>query len=417
MPPPLRVHIPLVQADGTETIPRVAIGSHVRIGEKIADPAQSSGVSLHASISGYVSSIARCHDPLAGEVEAVEITSDERDERLPEIGHERAGWSELQPEEIRRLLRQSGVVELDLGMTPVHDKARQKGLSSIRTLILNACEPEPYVASSYSLIMSHALEVLRGAEILRKMYGAEQVLVATEENKLEAAELFKSKIYFLKWNHVEVRTLPGLFPQGDEKILVKQLFQGKLQHGRSHLSVTYDNKKIAEDAIVHEAATAFAVFEAVVLQKPLYERVVTVGGECIVEPKNLWVRLGTEWSDLVKECRGLLREPRKVLMGGPMKGVAQTSWKVPAVKGTQAILALPKEVARPEEVEPCTRCGRCLEVCPVGISPAMITLAAERDLFEVASNYGADECIGCGNCAYICPSKRPMMELIRYALS
>ena len=164
-------------------------------------------------------------------------------------------------------------------------------------------------------------------------------------------------------------------------------------------------------------ATAYAVYEAVVMQKPLYERVVTVGGECLVESRNLWLRIGTSLRDSIKACRGLLREPRKVLMGGPMSGEAQSSLEVPVLKGTKAVLALPKEVARPEEVAPCIRCGRCVDACPVEISPALITLAAEADDFEMARGYGVDFCIECGNCSYVCPSKRPMLELLCYAAS
>ena len=168
---------------------------------------------------------------------------------------------------------------------------------------------------------------------------------------------------------------------------------------------------------VYNAAAAFSVYEAVALQKPFYERPVTVGGECVTQPRNLWARIGTEFGDLVKACRGLLREPRKVVMNGPMRGTAQSSLEVPVIPGTQGILALPKEAAKPAPPEACTRCGRCLEVCPVEISPAMITLAAENDFFELAEEYGVGECIECGNCAYVCPSKRPMVELIRYAES
>lgn len=166
---------------------------------------------------------------------------------------------------------------------------------------------------------------------------------------------------------------------------------------------------------MHNVATAYAVYEAIVLQKPLVERAVTVGGECVGQSQNVWIPLGTSFEESFKFCRGFLREPRRVIMGGPMRGKSQATLAVMVTANTQAILALPKEIVVTEEVQPCIRCHRCVEVCPVGISPVMITLAAEKELFDIARAWGVEACIECGCCSYICPAKRPMVELIRYA--
>ena len=385
--PPSRVRIPLVdQLSGTVSVPCVRVGVRVRTGEKIAaqqssqmaDPDGSSSVALHASISGEVTAIARFPHPVLGEAEAIEIQSDGRNEMAEGIGKERTDWQLLSHDNLLQIFRDSGLFI---------------GSALGQTLVVNGCESEPYVTADHSLMMSHPVEILKGAEILRKATGGDRIIFALEDDKMEAAELLKSKIYFLKWAHCNVTVFPARYPQDAEEIL-------KLEW---------------PGAVVHDVATAFAVYEAVVLQKPFYERVVTVAGECVVEPRNVWVRIGTSFEETIKAWRGLMREPLKILMGGPMRGIAQTSLEVPVTRDTPAILALPKEVVKPERVEPCIRCGRCVDACPVFLSPAMITLAAERNLFSEAREWGLEQCIECGNCAYVCPAKRPMVELIQYA--
>lgn len=389
---PTRVRIPLKEISGAAAAPIVRAGDCVQLGQKIADAAGEESVSVHASLAGTVSAVEYFPHPLLGRAEAIEILADERGEKIPAMGTERPRWQELSAEELLEIFRESGLVDLENSQALHARAAEVRG--QVRALVLNGCEAEPYLSSDYALMMSHALEILKGAEILRRALGAERIEIATQEDKMEAAELFKSKIYFLKSKHVSVDVYPALYPNALETL--------RLEDG---------------DSAVFNVATAFAVYEAVVLQKPLFERAVTLGGECIALPKNIWLRIGTSFDDAIKLCRGLLREPRKLLMGGPMRGRAVSSLEMPVIKATQGILALPKEVARPETAEACIRCGHCIDACPVEISPVMITLAAEHNLFDVAEDYGVAECIECGNCAYVCPAKRPMTELIRYAAS
>lgn len=400
-PPPARVIISLSQCQGASPIPCVKVGTKVRVGEKIAEPSSLDSVALHASLSGEVKAIGRFSHPLLEEAQAIEILSDGHDEKLPSIGHERADWQRLSPEVLQDIFQESGLLDFGIETRALHTKAREAECAKIETLILNGLESEPYVTSLYALLMSHPIEILKGADLMAKAAGAKRILMVVGDDKLEAAELLKSKIFFHKWNQFEVEILPTLFPQGDERLLLQRMSARRKEEWKGS---------------VFHMATAFATHEAVVLQKPFYERAVTVAGECVIEPKNLWLRLGTSFQEAIKVCRGLLRDPEKVLMGGPMKGIAQLNLETPTVKATQAILALPREVVQEEDVQPCIRCGRCIEVCPVDISPAMITLAAEQNLFEVVRDYGGEHCIECGNCAYICPSHRPMLELIRYGM-
>lgn len=391
--PPRRVRIPLSFASDITALPTVRVGESVRVGEKIAETKSRNSVTLHASISGKISEIAKFPHPLLGESESVEILSDNKDESLPEIGHERSGWELLSSSEIQRILGESGI--------PWNQPS-----SPIDTLIVNGCESEPYLTSDHSLLMSHPVEILKGCEIFFRLLGARNLVIVLEDNKEEVAELLKSKIFFNTWSHARVEVLPSRYPQGHETVLVGSLLKKPIQPGHSVWEV---------GVVVQNVTNVYAAYEAVVIQKPFYERVLTIAGECVAQPRNVWVRIGTLVEDVVKYARGFLRPPEKVVLGGPMTGVALGTLDIPVLGESRAILGLPKEVVRLDSIEPCIRCGRCVESCPVSISPVMITLAAEKDLFEVAQDYGAPFCIECGNCSYICPSKRPMVELIQYA--
>ncbi len=389
--PPEKIRIPIPAS----AEPCVRVGEIVQTGQKIAAPKGPEGVSVHAGMSGEVKRIAGFPGATGAETEMIEIHRRGEPKALPPA-ETRKGWAELPAGELLRIFQHSGLVTTDPFTEPVHAKLRR--YAGARTVIINGCEPEPYVTCEQVLTMSHPVEILKGAETFKKILGAEKICFALEECNLEMIELIKSKIYFLKWEHVEVRTVPALYPQGLESTLLQAWFPGE-----------------EEKTVVFPASTAFAVHEAVVHQKPFYERVVTVGGECVVEPRSLWLPVGISFHDAIHACKGVMREPQKVLMGGPMAGRAQVTAEVPVTAGTNAVLALPKEVAKEEGEEPCIRCNLCVDHCPVSLSPAMITLAAEQKEFAIAEEWNVTDCIECGNCAYVCPSKRPMLELIRLA--
>jgi electron transport complex protein RnfC len=391
--PPEKVRIPIPHF----AEPCVKPGKTVQTGQKIAEARDPAGVNVYASLSGVLEKIAVFPDAKGGESLMMEIRKHGEPKPLPP--HEiRKDWEQSSAEEIMKICREAGIVTTDPSAEPLHMKIERH--AGAGTVVINGCEPEPYITCEQVLTMSHPLEILKGAELLRKTMNAGKILFALEECNLETTELIKSKIYFLKWDHVEVRTVPALYPQGLESTLLQAWFDGE-----------------EETAAVFPTSTAFAAYEAVALQKPFYERVVTVGGECVVEPRSVWLPIGISFRDAIHTCKGVMREPRKVLRGGPMAGTAQTDDEIPVTAGTNAILALPKEVTKEEAEEPCIRCNLCVDHCPAFLSPAMITLASERREFAVAEAWHARDCIECGNCAYVCPSKRPMLVLIRAALA
>jgi electron transport complex protein RnfC len=381
------------------------VGQSVSVGQKIADPANAHSVVVHASISGIVTKLGHTNGISGTELPMIEITPDKTENFLSEIGRERKGWQDLSRESLLEIFRLCGLVEMTPDMEALHDKTR----AGARLLILNACELEPYVIADYALIMSHPLEVLKGVELLKKVCGAESVVIAASQDKMEAAELLKSKIYFLKWKNYSVEIFPALYPQDIDCLLEHEFLNKKISGIPSAI--------IPSEIRTFSPATAFAAYEAVAMQKPLYERAVTIGGECVFEPKTVWIRMGTSLADAFSACKGFMRQPNKIVVGGPMRGRVSFSREAPILKGFNAVLALPDEVVRREVEKPCIRCGRCIEVCPVEISPVMISLAVEHQFLDMADSYGAGRCVECGNCTYICPSKRPMASLMCKALT
>ncbi len=384
--PPEKVRIVLPFASS----PCVRVQESVEFGQKIAEPEGEEGVAAYASLSGTVEKIAPALNAFGKEALTLEIRRHGEPKTHTYVSKPRKNWENLPLEESLKILKDAGLVSMDRLMEPLHVKIRRSRKAKPGKLILNGCEPEPYVTCEHLLTTSHPVEILKGAELLRVMTGAEKICMLIEENKSEVLELVKSKIYFLKWNHFEVKTFPAIYP-----LDLREIFS--------------DNGSIP----VFSPSEAFAVYEAVALQKPFYERIVTVAGECIVEPRNLWLPLGISLRDAIQACKGVMREPHKVIMGGPMSGFAQKDLEPSVLAGTDAVLALPKEIAQSKPEEPCIRCGKCAEVCPASISPAMITLAIEHKVFDAALVWGLDRCTECGNCHYICPSQRPMLKLLR----
>ncbi len=390
---PKRVVIPLAFGEEDRVEAMVEVGEKVLTGQKIARPQNDAAVAFHASLSGEVTRIGRFAHPVLGECESVEITASKNQSFSPLVGEERKNWQALPEELFLEIFREAGI--LDVSSTPVslEQKVKQARKNKAQTLVVNLCESEPYVACRFALAMSQPLEILKGAEILRSVLGAERVVIVTETDKSQLAELLKSKIYFLKWKHFDVEIFPNRYPQDEETILNHEM------KGRTKMFV--------------DPVTVFAAYEAVVFQKPFYERSVTVGGECLIEPHSFWLPVGMLFDEAIRACKGFLREPGKVLMNAPMRGIALGQLEVPVVWDTGAILALSKETAPRVKAGPCVHCGRCVDFCPVEISPKRIALAYENGFSELAKDSGAEQCIECGVCAYVCPSKRPLSDWIK----
>ncbi len=402
---PEEVIIPLSQHAGEPARAKVTPGDKVKCGTILAEAVGNISSPVHSSISGTVTKIEDFPHPLKGLSPAIMVSSDGLDEKEdfhglgPDI-------ERLSSEEIISAVKQAGVVGLGGAAFPTHVKLSLPKDKKIDSLILNGVECEPYLTSDHALMLAMAEEIIIGAKIIKKVLNADKCYIAIEKDKPDAIKLIKEKIK--KEKGFELKKLVVRYPQGAEKQLIKTLL------GRE---VPLRGLPMDIGAMVNNVGTALAVYQAVVYGKPLYERVITLTGNIVKDPQNLKVRIGTKLGHLIKECGGLREDPAKIIVGGPVMGLAQYSLDVPVIKGTSGIIFLNSKELTLAELNPCIRCARCVDVCPMGLVPGQIALAAERGKFELAREWGALDCIECGVCEYICGSRRPLVHLIRFAKS
>lgn len=397
-----RVYIPLVQHIGKPCLSKVNPADHVCTGEQIASAEATVFSPIHASLSGKVIAVKDWPHPVLGRGKVIVIENDTQDTLVPEAFSARLKEEEinrLTPEEIRRIIFSAGIVGLGGAGFPTHLKLKPP--KAVDSFILNAAECEPYLTADYRLMVEKTKEILLGVELITRCLGVQKVYVAIEENKPEAIKQFK-----LQGQGLMVKILPSRYPQGGERQLIKKLLGKEVPQGKLPFDI---------GVVVHNVATAFAIYEAVYQNKPLYERVVTVTGSCVAHPKNLLVRIGTPIKDLISFCGPLEEEPAKIILGGPMMGLTQYSEEVPVIKTTTGIILLSKkEVLIPEE-ESCIRCGACVRECPAGLMPCLINLAAEKEMWLEAEAYRPLDCIECGLCSYVCPANRRLVQSIKRA--
>jgi electron transport complex protein RnfC len=309
----------------------------------------------------------------------------------------------LTPEQIRKIVFDSGVVGLGGAAFPTHIKLNPA--KPIETFILNGAECEPYLTCDYRLMLEKTSEILKGLELVVKCLNPKNVYIAIEDNKPEAIRKFKIKNEKLKIDY-EVKVLKTQYPQGGEKQLIKTILGKEVPQGK----LPYD-----VGVVVNNIATVFAIYEAVYLGKPLYERVITVTGSALENPKNLLVRVGTPLKDIIEQCQPKIERIGKIVLGGPMMGIAQFSQDTSTIKATSGVILLDKKDVPKFKEEFCIRCGECVKNCPMGLMPCLISMAVEKENWELAKTYGALDCIECGLCSYLCPGKRNIVQAIKLA--
>ena len=398
--PPPQVILPLSQHTGAPCEPLVKVGDQVEEGQKIADHHSFISSPIHASISGKVSSIERMPHPVGGEGEAIIIEGDGNGRKVWEKGE--LNLRSLAAEEIRKIVREAGIVGLGGAAFPTHVKLSPPENKPIDTIILNGCECEPYLTGDHRLMLERADDCLYGLKVIMKVTGATRGYVGIESNKRDAIVLMREK---LKANeNVQVVPLKTKYPQGGEKMLIKAILNREVPPGGLPLDV---------GVVVNNVGTALAIAEAIKWGKPLLERVVTVTGSGVRQPANLLIPLGTPFSYVVEECGGLGENASKVIMGGPMMGLSQYTLDIPVVKGTSGILVLTESEAVVREEEPCIKCARCIDHCPMGLLPTLLARLTKAERWDSLKDYRVMDCIECGCCAYVCPSKIPLVHLMK----
>jgi electron transport complex protein RnfC len=398
LPPPEKVMIPLLQHFGKPAKPLVQKGDEVLLGQKIGEAQTLFSASVHSSVSGKVISVDDYNHPGGRPVPTVSITNDNLDQPFSSKEETKDPFS-FSAEEIRKKVREAGVVGMGGAAFPTAVKLSPPKDKPIDTIIINGCECEPLLTSDYRLMLEAPEDILKGAELARIATGAKRIIVGIEDNKKKAYEIFRDKIQNFDG---EVSLLKTKYPQGAEKNLIYALLRREVPTGGLPFDV---------GVVVQNVGTAKAIWDAVNEGKPLYERVISVSGQGIKEPKNILVRIGTPFKNVVEFCGGLKEDADILVMGGPMMGISQWSLDVPVVKGTSGILAW--AASRPTFEYPCIGCGRCVENCPMTLVPTQLAKYVKFDDLTSAEKWGVLDCVECGCCQYICPSKIPLVHWMR----
>lgn len=399
---PEEVVIPVSMHAGEPCTPVVAVGEQVAVGQPVA---RSQETAVHASVSGQVRAVEPRANPCGRPVLSVVIRNDGK--QTPwQSAPEQADYTQLSEQEILERIAAAGVVGMGGGGYLTAEKLlRARGRAN--TLIINAAESEPYITADHRLLLEQAEGVLTGLQILMKAAGVRNGVVAVEGNKLNAVEVLErtSKRRGLP---CRVCTVPSRYPLGAEKQVVRAVTGREVPPGGTAVDVR---------CVVFNAATAFAVYQAVVQGRALTHRVVTVTGGAVVRPRNLWVPIGTPIRELICAAGGLREEPDLVLVGGPMAGMTQTSLDVPVTKLTNGVVCMLNwEHAGKKAESVCIRCGRCVSVCPMHLMPLLVDkeLKLGGDVRELA-RLNTGDCMGCGCCSYVCPSAIPLVERMAQA--
>ena len=398
---------PLTQQIGAPAKPVVQKGDQVKVGTMIAEAGGFVSAPIYSSVSGTIAKIDTAIDATGYRKPAiyVKVEGDEWEETIDrsETLERLEDHPELTPEGIVDAIRTAGVTGMGGAGFPTFIKLTPPPTAKAECVIINAVECEPYITSDYRLMMEHPDEILVGLALLMKAAKVDQGYIGIEENKPAAIKLLSEKTTGNP--QVQVVPLKQKYPQGGEKQLVDAVI-GRQVPAPPAIPVNVG-------AIVQNVGTAFAVYQAVMKHKPLFERYTTVTGKLIPHPGNFLVRMGTPMKDLINACGGLPDGDNKVLAGGPMMGKALYSTDVPITKGTNCITILTDD-ARRKEAQPCIRCAKCVSACPMGLEPYLLSRLSELKRWENAENNYITSCIECGSCQFTCPSHRPLLDYIRY---
>jgi len=400
---PAQVMIPLSQHIGAPCQPVVKKGDKVKVGTLLGKSVGFVSAHIHSSVSGTVLKIDKVLDASGYKRDAVFIKVEE-DEWEEQIDRSEALVTEcsLTPKEILEKIAAAGIVGMGGATFPTHVKLTPPPGMKAEILIINGVECEPYLTSDHQLMMERSDEILVGITLVMRVLNVPRAIIGIENNKKDAVARFTQKAK--AFPGIEVQPLKVQYPQGGEKQLIDALTGRQVPSGSLPISV---------GAVVQNVGTIFAIYEAVQKNKPLVERVVSVTGKEVPRPCNLRTRIGTPLTILIDAAGGLPESTGKVISGGPMMGKALASVEIPVTKGTSGILILPTLEAKRKAMKDCIRCGKCVQVCPMGLNPTLLMTLTEYEVWDKAEKNAITDCIECGSCSYSCPADRPLLDYIR----
>ena len=396
--------LPLGQHIGAPSRPVVRVGQVVRRGELIAEPVGFVSVGLHSPVDGTVTAIELVDHQNGQLVEGIRIRTDRFS---PQVfpPREAINPSTLTRDELIRSIQIAGIVGMGGAAFPAHVKFSLKPDQSVRILMLNGCECEPFLTCDHRVMLEQAEALLDGTMILAGFLHPERIAIAVEANKADAIKVLRQEVA-RQGIPVEVIPLEVKYPQGAEKMMISAILGEEVPSGKLPIDV---------GAMVSNVGTAVAISEYFRTGKPLMERVVTVSGTALARPTNVLVPIGTPMQAVVDFCGGITHPEPRILLGGPMMGMVQKNLDVPVMKGTSGILVLTdREVVDPVTYS-CIRCGRCVDACPIFLNPARLGLLARKGLWLEMEEQHVMDCFECGSCSFICPSAIPLVQSFRVA--
>ncbi len=405
MPTPKGVRLILKQHVGAPCKPLVKKKDKVTEGDVVAS-VEKLGAPLHAPVSGTVKGVQNALHPLVGNASALAIEADPEAE--PKT-YSPVDWTSFSREEMLAKIKDAGVIGMGGAGFPAGFKLDVRPDVKLDTLILNGAECEPYLTSDHRVMLEYPKDIVEGAKIMLKILGINYCAIGVENNKPNAIEILKKTIAEDPSKHgynIVVKPLRVQYPQGSADQIM-QAVTGRARPSGVRSSVI--------GIILQNVYTTKAVYDAVALGKPLYERIVTFTGKGIKRPANVMVKVGTSLSDIVDYLGGTTPDLAKVVMGGPMMGFAVSTLDIPITKTTSGVLFLAENEIDTQPHLPCVSCGFCVDVCPMGLEPNEVSRYIEAGRGADTEEFGVDDCFLCGSCAYVCPAKRPLVQFMTMA--
>ncbi|MBF0287669.1 MAG: electron transport complex subunit RsxC [SAR324 cluster bacterium] len=396
--------LPLSQHIGAPSLPIVQKGQQVQRGEVIAKPGGFVSVSLHSPVTGMVTAVELSEHPNGQMLPAIKIKTDPystqcfgKAEPLSDQKRDKAHFISS--------VQSSGIVGMGGAAFPAHVKFFIPEGKHCQFLVINGCECEPFLTADHRVMVEQAPQLIEGIGILAEFLGAQKTYIGIEANKPDAIVIL-NELAVQKNISIEVVPLQVKYPQGAEKMLITAVLKQEVPSGKLPLDV---------ETVVSNVGTVIALTNYFTKSEPLVERVVTVTGSGIKRPANLLVPIGTPIQEIINVCGGLNEGATRVLLGGPMMGVAQKNLGGPVLKGTSGILVLTDEEVQEMQLYKCIRCGRCLQACPIFLNPSHLGLLARKGLYDDMAQINLMDCMECACCSFVCPSGIPLVQSFRVA--
>jgi electron transport complex protein RnfC len=401
LPMPQRLYLHVRQHLGAACEPVVGKGDRVEKGQMVARSDAFVSAPIHAPTSGEIVDVTVHPHPTLGSGTAIVLEPDGEDTWADGLPAEH-DWTRMDVDEIRGRVRDGGLVGLGGASFPTHVKLTPPRDTRIETVLINGAECEPYLTSDDAVMRARSEDVITGLEIIMKAVGADDAAIGIEDNKPEALEAISQAAERLPG--CRVVALPSRYPQGAERSLIKAILDRWVPGGQLPMSV---------GVVVQNVNTTIGIVDAVIRGLPIVERIVTVSGRAVREPKNLRAPIGATWATLLDFCGGASPELARLLMGGPMMGIAQNRLDTPVTKATSGLLALTRSDITKPKPGPCIRCGNCVAACPMGLAPLDFTVFNRERDWESARDARVRDCVECGSCEYSCPANRPIVASAR----